>query len=76
MEFSTAAAAFNRWMDDYTKNPEAYESTRITAMRHLNEKLEGQAPSYGEDCAAVFFEYLSNVDSAAAGPLPNPIPEK
>ncbi|NWB92321.1 hypothetical protein [Pseudomonas agarici] len=75
MEFVTVAAAFNRWMDDYTKNPEAYEATRILAMRHLNEKLDGLEPSYGASCAAVFFEYLSNVDGAAAGPSPSPASE-
>lgn len=54
----TFAEAFNAWMDDYTRNPEQFERVEESAMRHLNEKLEGREPSYGEECAAIFEQYL------------------
>ncbi len=54
-----AAAAFNKWMDDYTKNPEAYEAATTSALRHLNEKLAGTEPTYGQEAAAIFEAYLT-----------------
>lgn len=52
------AAAFNRWMDDYTKNPDAFEGTQASALEFLRDKLDGREPTYGERCAAIFQEYL------------------
>lgn len=61
MDTLKVSAAFNRWMDDYTKNPEAFEATHKSAMRHLNEKLEGKQPSYRDECAAILAEYMGQL---------------
>ena len=57
------AAAFNAWMDDYVNNPQAYEDSHDSAVRHLKEKLNGEEPSYGEVCAEVLVNYLNEVES-------------
>ncbi len=55
------AAAFNMWMDDYMNNPQAYEDSHESAVRHLKEKLNGEEPSYGAVCAEVLIKYLEKV---------------
>lgn len=55
------AAAFNMWMDDYMNNPQAYEDSHDSAVRHLKEKLNGEEPSYGAVCAEVLVGYLEKV---------------
>lgn len=52
------AAAFERWMDDYTRNPGAFRDTQASALEFLRDKLDGREPTYGERCAAVFQKYL------------------
>lgn len=51
--------AFNRWMDDYTANPDGYSTTQRDVMEYLRERLGGEEPSYGQRCAALFAEYLA-----------------
>ena len=55
------AAAFNMWMNDYMNNPQAYEGSHDSAVRHLKEKLNGEEPSYGAVCAEVLIKYLEKV---------------
>lgn len=55
------AAAFNAWMDDYMNNPQAYEDSHDSAVRHLKEKLNGEEPSYGAVCQEVLIKYLEKV---------------
>lgn len=55
------AQAFNRWMDDYTKYPASYEDITDAALRHLNEKLDGRDPTYGEVCAEILSSYLAEL---------------
>lgn len=57
------AAAFNMWMDDYMNNPQAYEDSHDSAVRHLKEKLNGEEPSYGAVCAEVLVKYLNKLES-------------
>lgn len=52
------AAAFNMWMSDYMNNPQAYEDSHDSAVRHLKEKLNGEEPSYGAVCQEVLIKYL------------------
>jgi hypothetical protein len=59
MNSEAVAKAFNQWMDDYTQDPSAYERIEETAMAHLNAKLEGQEPTYGDRCAAVLAAYIA-----------------
>ena len=54
-------AAFNAWQDDYIKNPQAYEDSHTTALKHVTEKLNGQEPSYGQVAARMFQQYLEQV---------------
>lgn len=55
------AAAFNAWMDDYMNDPQAYEDSHDSAVRHLKEKLNGEEPSYGAVCQEVLIKYLEKV---------------
>lgn len=58
---NTFAKAFNQWMDDYTKNPEAYSKIEQESVAFLRERLSGKEPSYGERCAAIFSAYLTQL---------------
>ena len=51
--------AFNLWLDDFTNNPQQFEEISKTAHRHLEEKLQGKEPSYGESVTATLFEYCN-----------------
>lgn len=55
------AAAFNKWMQDFMSDPQAYEDSHDSAVRHLKEKLNGEEPSYGAVCAEVLIKYLEKV---------------
>lgn len=59
MTHDAYAKAFNKWMDDFVNDPDKFESTTSTALRHLRERNDGQDPSYGEVCATVLAEYLA-----------------
>jgi hypothetical protein len=54
----TFEQAFNLWMTDFTENPEAYEAIEETAIGFLREQLDGREPTYGQEAAAIFREYL------------------
>lgn len=56
------AAAFNMWMSDYMSDPQAYEDSHDSAVRHLKEKLNGEEPSYGAICAEVLVNYLNKLE--------------
>lgn len=58
-------AAFNMWMSDYCNNPQAYEDSHDSAVRHLKEKLNGEKPSYGAVCAEVLVNYLNKLEQLA-----------
>jgi hypothetical protein len=58
MDRTKLAQAFNQWMDDYSKDPDAYQDARTSALEFLREKLDGKEPTYGDECAAVLLEYL------------------
>ena len=51
------------WMNDYLNDPQAYENSHDTAVRHLKEKLNGEEPSYGAVCAEVLVNYLNKLES-------------
>jgi len=53
------AAAFNAWQDEFMRDPQAFEDSHTTAIRHLTEKLNGEEPSYGAVCSVLFQEYLN-----------------
>ena len=59
------AAAFNMWMSDFMQNPQAYEDSHDSAVRHLKEKLNGEEPSYGAVCAEVLVNYLNKLEQLA-----------
>lgn len=60
------ALAFNTWMDDYVNNPEAFEATAGVAIRHLKERMNGVAPTYGEVCEATLLAYLQKQEVSKA----------
>lgn len=60
------ALAFNQWMDDYVNNPEAFEATAGAALRHLKERMNGAAPTYGESCEATLLAYLAKQEALKA----------
>lgn len=51
------AAAFNEWMERYTKEPEKFNREWQSITEFLGEKGAGQIPSYGERCA----EYMTRL---------------
>lgn len=55
------AEAFNMWMDDYMNNPQAYEDSHDSAVRHLKEKLSGEEPSYGMVASQILQHYLEEI---------------
>lgn len=55
------AAAFNMWMSDFMSDPQAYEDSHASAVRHLKEKLNGEEPSYGAVCQEILIKYLEKV---------------
>ena len=55
------AAAFNMWMQDFMSDPQAYENSHDSAVRHLKEKLNGEDPSYGAVCQEILIKYLEKV---------------
>jgi len=61
------AAAFNMWMDTYINDPQSFETSYDTAMRHVSEKLGGNEPSYGEVAAEQFKQYLEQVNLESTG---------
>jgi hypothetical protein len=66
--FSEAALAraFNAWMDEYVNHPERFSSTTEDALRHLRERVEGRAPTYGEVSAATLRAYLNRMADTKA----------
>lgn len=55
------AAAFNMWMSDYMSDPQAYEDSHDSAVRHLKEKLNGEEPSYGMVASQILQHYLEEI---------------
>ena len=55
------SAAFNLWMDEFVNDPAKFQSTTEKAIKHLTERLNGRAPTYGESAAATFEAYLAQV---------------
>jgi hypothetical protein len=52
MNAEDLARAFNEWLRRYTENPAGFEAEFQTVGRFLQERADGQEPSYGEQCAA------------------------
>ena len=51
------AEHFNKWMDDYIENPEKFARDWQTVGKHVEERMEGVEPTYGDLCLA----YLEQV---------------
>jgi hypothetical protein len=51
--------AFNRWMDEYTNDPDAFSAAESEAIKHLKARLGDQEPTYGQRAAATFERYLA-----------------
>ncbi|SDF69490.1 hypothetical protein SAMN05216571_101250 [Onishia taeanensis] len=58
MNKAKVAAAFNRWMDEYIADPQAFEQEVATVLRHQKERSGDGAPTYGDDCAALLEHYM------------------
>lgn len=54
----TMEEAFNKWMDDFINNPQAYEKIADAALRHVRERMDTGFNSYGHDCAAILRAYM------------------
>lgn len=55
------AKAFDRWLDDYENDPEKFEHTWTTVRRHLKEKADGKAPTYGASCVEILNRYIDEL---------------
>ena len=74
MEREQMIVGFNRWMDEYIKNPKKFLETQQSINRHLLEKADGKAPTYGEHCAMSLVYYATEPDqdiASEAESLPN-----
>lgn len=60
MDHDQLAAAFNRWMDEYVNDPKAFQSTRVAALKHAQERKAGEPLSYGDEAAATLRAYLND----------------
>ena len=56
--------AFNLWMDEFLNDPERFESTTRSALRHAKEKAGGGELTYGADAAACFRAYLGRISES------------
>lgn len=61
MDHDKLAAAFNRWMDDFVNDPEAFSSTTGLALQHAKERNEGKPLTYGQTAAATLTAYLEKI---------------
>lgn len=60
------ALAFNRWLEDYERNPSKFEHTVATVKRHLEEKAAGKPLSYGDNCVGILNHYLEHEELGEA----------
>ena len=63
MDKGFMAQAFNRWMDEFTNNPESFEEMDDMVCRHLREKNGGEEPSYGQRCTELLAIYMKEVSN-------------
>lgn len=57
MTVPAVKAAFNEWMRRYIEEPERFKREWETVGEYIQEKGQGQIPSYGERCV-VYLEGL------------------
>lgn len=60
------AAAFDLWMDDYIKDPDAFQEMTDSIRSHLAERDAGSTPSYGSVCAAALDQYREKAAQEAS----------
>lgn len=60
------AKAFNRWIDEYERQPEKFEHTWATVRRHLNQKAARVEPTYGEKCVEMLNRYIDELAEGGA----------
>ena len=59
MERQKRIVGFNRWMDEYIKNPDGFLKTQTLIKGHLQERADGEEPTYGELCEATLTHYAT-----------------
>ncbi|HUX00234.1 MAG TPA: hypothetical protein VMY35_04575 [Phycisphaerae bacterium] len=62
------AAAFDRWMLEYTEHPERFGHQWESIRKFLEARLGGEESSYGREATAYFMRLLRDGDAAFAGP--------
>lgn len=48
---------FNKWLDEFINNPEAFSTDEEERIAHLQARNEGKEPDYGERCFACLEKY-------------------
>lgn len=66
MERDAVAAAMNEWQRRYIENPEQFEQEWSSISRTLQERAEGEEPSYGAVCADYLIEIIRQLANVSA----------
>lgn len=51
---------FNKWLDDYENEPEKFEQMWTTIKRDIEEKADGDSPTYGLTCLGMLKSYVDS----------------
>jgi len=57
MDKEQIVEGFNKWLDEYIKDPKAFLETQQSINKHLHERLDGEEPTYGQRCEAALVRY-------------------
>lgn len=60
MEKEQVIAGFNRWLEEFIRNPQKFTVEQTLIQRHLLEKANGEKVSYGELCEATLTRYMNS----------------
>jgi hypothetical protein len=59
---SLLARAFNEWLRRFTENPEQFEHEWETVHKFLEERNNGEEPSYGDECAEYLLSIIADLE--------------
>lgn len=51
-------SAFNKWMKEYTENPESFSRDIVMVLKFLDEEKKGEPHTYGESATATLLFYM------------------
>lgn len=75
MDPDVLALAFDRWMDDYIADPTRFEVEWQSVMKHTRDRLDGRAPTYGQEAAQTLLGYCNFARRYGTNQIPPPTPD-